>query len=61
LTIIETVESSKLEHPSVASYYGALLAAAGQGDKARHYLAKAETALILPEELNLIAAARKQL
>ena len=61
LDIIETLESSKLEHPSVASYYGALLAAAGQGDKARHYLAKAETAPILPEELNLITAARKQL
>jgi tetratricopeptide (TPR) repeat protein len=61
LAIIETLKPSELEHPSVASYYGALLAAAGQGDKARRYLAKAETAPILPEELSLIAAARKQL
>ena len=61
LGIIETLDSSKLEQPSVASYYGALLAASGQSDKARRYLAKAETAPILPEELSLVTAARKQL
>lgn len=61
LGIIETLESSKLEHPSVASYYGALLAASGQSDKARRYLARAETAAILPEELNLVTTARRQL
>jgi tetratricopeptide (TPR) repeat protein len=61
LEVIETLKTPELEHPSVASYYGALLAASGQSDKARHYLAKAENAPILPEELNLITDARKRL
>jgi len=61
LKVIETVNPSELAKPSIASYYGAILAAAGQADKARQFLAKAETARILPEELNLIAEARKQL
>ncbi len=61
LKVIETLNPSELAKPSIASYYGAVLAAAGQSDKARQYLAKAETARILPEELNLVAQARKQL
>jgi hypothetical protein len=61
LKLIETLKPSELAAPSVASYYGAILAAAGQSDKARQFLAKAETARILPEELNLVAEARKQL
>lgn len=61
LQIMETLKPAELENPSVASYYGALLAASGQGEKARRYLAKAETAAILPEELSLVTAARKQL
>jgi predicted Zn-dependent protease len=61
LKLIETLKPSELALPAVASYYGVILAAAGQTDKARQYLAKAETARILPEELNLIAQARRQL
>ncbi|HTD65017.1 MAG TPA: hypothetical protein VK846_00605 [Candidatus Limnocylindria bacterium] len=61
LKIIETLRPAQLEDPSVASYYGVMLAAAGQGEKARRYLAKAEAAPILPEELGIIADARKKL
>jgi hypothetical protein len=61
LKIIETLTPAELENPAVASYYGVLLAASGQGEKARRYFAKAETAAILPEELTMINESRKKL
>ena len=61
LKLMETIDPRELANPSVASYYGAILAAAGQTDKAREYLAKAEAGRILPEELHLVAEARKRL
>ena len=61
LKIIETLKPAELEKPAVASYYGVILAASGQTDKARRFLAKAEVAPILPEELQMIADARKGL
>jgi tetratricopeptide (TPR) repeat protein len=61
LKIIETLKPVELEDPAVASYYGVMLAASGQREKAQRYFARAETAPILPEELKLIADARKQL
>jgi tetratricopeptide (TPR) repeat protein len=61
LKLMETLTPDQLSNPSVASYYGAMLAAAKQTNKAREYLAKAEAGLILPEELQLVAEARKQL
>ena len=57
---METLKPSVLEDPSVASYYGVLLAAAGQKEKAQRYFEKAEKAAILPEELTLISEARKK-
>ena len=59
LKMMETLKPAELENPALASYYGVMLAASGQTDKARRYLAKAEMAPILPEELKLIADARK--
>jgi tetratricopeptide (TPR) repeat protein len=61
LKIIETLKPSELEDPSLAGYYGALLAAAGQKEKARQYLDKSATAQLLPEELQIISAARAKL
>lgn len=61
LRIMETLKSAQLEDPSIACYYGAMLAANQQPEKARRYLDKALTAPILPEEKALVAAARKQL
>jgi predicted Zn-dependent protease len=61
LKLMETIDPRELANPSVASYYGAMLAAAGKTEKAREYLAKAEAGRILPEELNLVAEARKRL
>ncbi len=61
LKLIETLKPAMLEDPSVASYYGVLLAAAGQKEKAQRYFEKAEKAPVLPEELALISEAQKKL
>ncbi len=61
LKLIETLKPAALDDPSVASYYGVLLAASGQKEKAQRYFAKAEKAAILPEELEMISEARKKL
>jgi hypothetical protein len=39
----------------LAAYYGVVLAAAGQREKAREYLRRASEAKLLPEEKALIA------
>jgi hypothetical protein len=61
LKLIETLKPAELDDPSVASYYGLLLAAAGQAEKARGYFTKAEKVAMLPEEVELISEARKKL
>ena len=61
LKVIETIPAATLEQPSLAAYYGALLAAAGQKEKARGFLDKSDKAPLLPEELKLVADARKKL
>ena len=50
-----------LSHPNLAAYYGAMLAAAGQKEKAREYLAKATDAAMFPEEKTMVAEALKKL
>ena len=61
LAMMQTLPAKELESPALASYYGVILGAAGQGEKARPYLARAETLPILPEELLMVGAARKKL
>jgi hypothetical protein len=61
LKLIETLKPARLDDPSVASYYGVLLAASGEKEKAQRYFEKAEKAPILPEEMALISEARKKL
>jgi hypothetical protein len=43
-----------LEEPPVSAYYGIFLAAAGQKEKARHFLERGQMAVLLPEEKALV-------
>jgi tetratricopeptide (TPR) repeat protein len=61
LKIIETLPAADLENTAVAGYYGLLLAAAGQKEKARRYLSSVEKIPMLPEESKLFADALKGL
>ena len=61
LKLLETLRPAVLDDPSIASCYGLLLAGSGQKEKARRYLDKAETGLLLPEELKLVTEAKKKL
>jgi predicted Zn-dependent protease len=60
LKVMESLSPAQLEEPSIAMYYGLFLAASGQAEKAKHFLAKAEQAVLLPEETQLVAEARKK-
>jgi Flp pilus assembly protein TadD len=48
----------QLQAPSIAAYYGIVLAAAGEKEKARGYLERGATAFLLPEERALVAKAQ---
>ena len=61
LRIMETLSPAMLNDPSVAGYYGAILAAAGQKEKARTYLDRTTGAQLLPEEAQMVSAARQKL
>ena len=58
LKTMEALKPEELEKPSTAAYYGIMLAAAGETEKAQRYLALAEKATLLPEEKALIEKAR---
>ena len=59
LTALEKLKPEALEDPPVALYYGFLLSAAGQTNKAGKYLELARQATLLPEEKTLLAQARR--
>ena len=54
---LETLTQEQLEAPAIAAYYGIVLAAAGEKEKARDYLARGAQAFLLPEEKALLAKA----
>jgi hypothetical protein len=58
LVVLEKLKPESLELRSVALYYGVLLSAAGHLDKARPYLALAQTTHLLPEETELLVTAQ---
>jgi hypothetical protein len=58
LKLLEKLPEDKLRMPAVATYYGVLLAAAGQPARAKEYLEIAGRSNLLPEEKTLVAAAR---
>ncbi len=59
LTVLRGLKPEVLANPAVAVYYGVLLSAAGETQASQEYLDKSKKALLLPEELALINAARK--
>ena len=61
LQAMDQLSQDQLRDPSVAAYYGVVLAAAGQKEKAREYLGLAAQANLLPEEKALVAKASSTL
>ena len=61
LKLMDTLKPAELNDPSVAGYYGAILGAAGQKEKARTYLDRTVGAPLLPEELQMVSDARRKL
>jgi Flp pilus assembly protein TadD len=51
----------QLQVPAIAGYYGIILAAAGEKEKARQYLERGAKAFLLPEERALLAKAEASL
>ncbi len=58
LKVMSSLTPDQLKDPSVAAYYGVVLAGAGRKPEAARYLDEAGKAKLLPEEERLIAAAR---
>jgi tetratricopeptide (TPR) repeat protein len=61
LEIMNGIRESQWRDPSVAVYYGIVLAAAGENEKARKYLDLAASGKLLPEERALITRAEESL
>jgi tetratricopeptide (TPR) repeat protein len=58
LKVMEQLKPKDLEKPSIAGYYGLILRATGNAEKARAYLGWASKARVLPEEQKLFDRAR---
>jgi len=61
LKVMNGLSESQLLEPSVAAYYGVVLAAAGDKTRAGEFLELAAQAKLLPEEKDLVAKAKKTL
>jgi len=61
LEIMNGLHESELGNPALATYYGIVLAAAGEHEKAKKYLTIATSGQLLPEERALIAKAEASL
>jgi Flp pilus assembly protein TadD len=59
IEVLRALKPEELADPAVAVYYGLLLAAVGETEAAKDYLDKSAKAFLLPEELALVASARK--
>jgi predicted Zn-dependent protease len=58
LKVMQALPQKDLEHPAIAGYYGLILAATGDKQKARPYLDWAFKAQLLPEERKLFEKAK---
>ena len=58
--VMESFPPEKLQDPSIAAYYGIILAAT-KDNQAAHYLDLGAKANLLPEEQNLVEQARKEI
>lgn len=61
LRVMETLTPGQLRDPAISAYYGIILSAAGQWDKAARHLDLARNAPLLPEEVELVNQARRRL
>ncbi|MDP9100322.1 MAG: hypothetical protein M3N48_15220 [Verrucomicrobiota bacterium] len=61
LEAMDRLTPDQLRDPSLSAYYGIVLAAAGQKEKAREYLRRASEAKLLPEEKVLVAKSQSGL
>ncbi len=61
LKLMDGLSPDQLRDPSVATYYGLILSAAGQKEKAREFLRRSSEATLLPEEKALVAKAESRL
>jgi tetratricopeptide (TPR) repeat protein len=61
LEAMDQLSQDQLRDPSVAVYYGLVLTAGGQKEKAREYLRRAPEAHLLPEEKRLVEKAENTL
>ena len=61
LRVMSTLREDQLQEPSLAAYYGFMLAVAGEKGKARKYVESGKTAHLLPEEKQLIDRAEAAL
>jgi tetratricopeptide (TPR) repeat protein len=59
IKLLDGLKRDQLEEPSMAAYYGVILAGSGDRAKARHYLARGRDARLLPEERNLLSKAEE--
>ena len=58
LKVMQQLKPQELDNPAVAGYYGLILQATGNREKARIYLQWASKAQVLPEEKRLFDRAR---
>lgn len=61
LKVMNGLSDSQLRDPSLAAYYGIVLAAAGERARAREFLKLAASAKLLPEEKQLVTKAESAL
>ncbi len=61
LQVMNRLTEDQLRDPSLAAYYGVVLAAAGDAEKAREYLRLGASAKLLPEEKALLTKAESAL
>ncbi len=61
LKVMQTLREEELQYPAIAAYYVVMLVESGQLERARHYLANAQRAALLPEEQQLLATATRKL
>ena len=58
---MQALSEEQLRDPSVATYYGLILSAAGEKERAREFLRRSSEATLLPEEKALVAKAESTL
>ena len=61
MKLMQNLTEAQLQQPAVSAYYGIFLAASGDAEKARRYLALGEKAKLLPEEKALLEQAKRRL